>query len=346
MALIFKNGNLFSEPTEAIVNTVNCVGVMGKGVALEFKKRWPENFEQYRIACEEKRLKPGKMFVFENRDMFTENGPKFLINFPTKDHWRSKSKVEYISDGLDDFIDQLRNHQIKSVALPPLGCGNGGLEWKVVKPLIESKLSAVEGIDFIVLEPFYSNQKPEHEGPLTKMTFERAVLLKTACEFEKYFGGSLTRIVTQKLVYFLQALGVKYNLVFLRNQYGPYSDTLKKAFLAMEKQGLLTGYSSDDRKINISPSGYSQAEEFLANNGLSTSMDVIKRLDRLVNGYESPYGMELLSSVHFLTSEGNANSVKLVIEAMQDWTVQKGNNFSPEVIQAAYDRLESDGLIH
>lgn len=149
MTIKFKHGDMFQEPTQAIVNTVNCVGVMGKGVALEFKKRWPDNFEAYRKLCRDKKLVPGNMFVFD-RGGIINDGPRFLINFPTKNNWRSKSKISYITDGLDDLVKKINELNITSISIPPLGCGNGGLDWKEVKPIIEEKLNALSNVEIII----------------------------------------------------------------------------------------------------------------------------------------------------------------------------------------------------
>lgn len=157
--IIYKTGDLFEEPTEAIVNTVNCVGVMGKGVALEFKQRWPENFKAYKKRCDAKDMVPGRMFIFDADSLFNNGMHKYLINFPTKQHWRSKSKIEYIRDGLVDLVRQLRELKITSVALPQLGCGNGGLEWSEVRPLIEERLAELPDVKFVVVSP-----EPENLG--------------------------------------------------------------------------------------------------------------------------------------------------------------------------------------
>lgn len=180
MSISFKTGDMFSENVEAIVNTVNCVGVMGKGVALEFKRRWPNNYKAYKRLCDEKRIKPGKMFVHELSSLLGEDGPRFLINFPTKNHWRGKSKISYITDGLDDFVHQVRRYGIRSVALPPLGCGNGGLDWAEVKPLIESKLADLPEVEVVVFEPKDASTSVEFEGNVEKrtMTHPRAILVK------------------------------------------------------------------------------------------------------------------------------------------------------------------------
>lgn len=160
MIIEYKNGDMFDEPTEAIVNTVNCVGVMGKGVALEFKRRWPSNFKAYKIACADKSLIPGKMFIFDNGGFLDSEKHRFLINFPTKQHWRSKSKIEYVKDGLVDFVEQIRRLGIKSVALPPLGCGNGGLEWSDVRPLIEEAVSSLPNVHFVIFGPAEPSDVP------------------------------------------------------------------------------------------------------------------------------------------------------------------------------------------
>lgn len=147
--ITFKTGDMFSIECDAIVNTVNCFGAMGKGVAKEFKNRWYDNFLEYKKLCDKKAIKIGKMFVFEN----TKSGLKYLINFPTKNHWRYKSKLSYIDSGLDDLIDQIVKLEIKSIVIPPLGCGNGGLDWNVVKELIEEKLSILNDVEIIVYNP-------------------------------------------------------------------------------------------------------------------------------------------------------------------------------------------------
>lgn len=151
MTLTFKTGDLFKEPAEAIVNTVNCVGVMGKGVALEVKRRWPDNFKAYRRLCDQGLLRPGRMYVHEEGDMLS--GRRFLINFPTKDHWRDPSRLEYIEEGLVDLVAQVERLGIRTVVMPPLGCTNGGLDWAVVKALLTDRLSTTRDTEFVVFEP-------------------------------------------------------------------------------------------------------------------------------------------------------------------------------------------------
>ncbi|OJJ15706.1 appr-1-p processing domain-containing protein [marine bacterium AO1-C] len=143
-------GNLFESTAQAIVNPVNTVGVMGKGLALQFKERYPENFKHYRQAFETKELTTGKMLLFEVGEEAT---PRYIINFPTKKHWRGKSKMEYIEDGMVDFVKLIQTHDIQSVAIPPLGAGWGGLDWEEVKACILKYLEPLEEVEFWIYEP-------------------------------------------------------------------------------------------------------------------------------------------------------------------------------------------------
>jgi len=345
MSITFKNGDMFREPVEALVNTVNCVGVMGKGVALEFKKRWPANFKAYKKLCDAKKLQPGQMFVFDTNELFASEGPRFLVNFPTKAHWRSKSQLSYVEDGLDALAQSIRDHRIKSIAIPPLGCGNGGLDWNDVKPLILSKLSALEDVSIVVFAPKEAADEPEHARADFQMTYPRAVLLKGLNELEKFFDGSFDRISLQKIAYFLQALGVEFNLGFARQLHGPYSETLKKAYITLENHGMISGFMTGERQAHVTNSGCAVADEFLG--GCDRDSDgVVDKLSKLIQGYESPYGLELLSSVHWLAHHEGHYPVEKIIEEMIGWNEHKRNSFSEDAIRVAYDRLSEDGLLN
>jgi len=347
MAIIYKQGDMFQTDAEAIVNTVNCVGVMGKGVALTFKNKWPANFKAYKAECDAKRLRPGRMFIFDNADMLNLVKPRFLINFPTKDHWRGKSKMSFIEDGLDDFIIQIQKYNIQSVAIPPLGCGNGGLPWTDVKKIIEEKLSFINDVDFIIYAPKEEKLAPEHvDFPEVPMTMERALLVHTIGDFEKYFGGRLTRISLQKIVYFLQYLGFDYGMNFSRNNHGPYSEQLRDVFKAMEEAKFISGYNLDNPEVCVTKGAWAAAEDFFNKSDPTESFEKIKRLSLLIEGYESPYGMELLSSVHYLIHHEGKSDLKDIILSVQNWNDHKNDQFSPEAIETAYDRLNEDGFIH
>lgn len=143
-------GDMFATEAEALVNTVNTVGVMGKGVALQSRRAYPDNYRAYLRACEHGELEVGKVFVF---DRATLENPRYIINFPTKRHWRGRSKIEYIRMGLEDLVRQIRDFDIHSIAVPPLGCGYGGLNWNEVRALIEETSDHLPGVEFLVYEP-------------------------------------------------------------------------------------------------------------------------------------------------------------------------------------------------
>jgi O-acetyl-ADP-ribose deacetylase (regulator of RNase III) len=345
MTIIYKSGDIFAEPAEAIVNTVNCVGVMGKGIALEFKKRWPENYKAYKKKCDQKLLMTGKVFVFENSDFFGKDDHRFLINFPTKKHWRSKSELSYVEDGLDDLITQIKKMGIKSVAIPPLGCGNGGLDWEDVKILIEAKLQELKDVEVIVFPPASGSSAKEFENIPSGMTFPRAMMLKSLGDFEDYFGGHFTRLSLQKLTYFLQAFGVDFGLKFEKGDFGPYCSKLDTALKTMEKQKYISGYTSVHREVKVTPSAYAAANEFTMVHDCDRAETTLEKLSHLIEGYESPFGMELLSSVHFVYDTKGYTAEDKILAEFKDWNTHKHNSFGASEVGSAVMRLKADKLM-
>ena len=143
-------GNILEASAEALVNTVNCVGVMGKGIALQFKQAFPANYKSYERACKADKVQPGRVFVFATELM---GNPKYIFNFPTKRHWRGRSKIEYIEAGLEALTEEVRRLGIGSIAVPPLGCGSGGLDWRDVRPMIEEAFAGVPEVRVLLFEP-------------------------------------------------------------------------------------------------------------------------------------------------------------------------------------------------
>ena len=187
----FKQGDILQANAEALVNTVNCVGVMGRGIALQFKDAFPDNFKAYAIACKRQELQPGKMFVFERRQL---RNPKFIINFPTKRHWRGQSRLGDIEAGLQSLVMEIRERGIKSIAIPPLGSGLGGLDWGQVRPRIEKALAPLEDVSVIIFEPLQeardvrkvasNDELPEgsgQSGPLAGRPYRRNWSAKRSC---------------------------------------------------------------------------------------------------------------------------------------------------------------------
>ena len=186
----FTHGDIFAQPAEAIVNPVNCVGVMGRGLALQFKRRHPDAFLAYRRACAERRLRPGRMFMFDTgRDR-----PRWIVHFPTKRHWRDRSAIEDIEAGLRGLAATLARHGIRSVAIPPVGCGLGGLDWRAVRPLITACLGDMPGT-VIVLEP-----APEAEpcaGAGVRLREEREAMTRNTTSIFDHGATPVPDIVTE-----------------------------------------------------------------------------------------------------------------------------------------------------
>lgn len=347
---IYKQGDMFNHKADAIVNTVNCVGVMGKGVALEFKNRWKHNFKVYKTACDSRELTIGKMLVVKNNLQselsFSEqyDDYKYLINFPTKNHWRGKSKIEYIIEGLNDLKLQIQKYGIKSVVIPPLGCGNGQLNWNDVKPIIEQKLSDLDNVDIVIYEPTNNVSNAESQAELS-ITKERAIMLSVFKGLEPQFGHSLTHLCMQKITYFLQKMGCDYGLEFAKNKYGPYSERLDTAFKAMEQAGYLSGFSQGI--CTVSNAGFAYAEDYFQNDGKYSNVDIgkiIKKVGFLFDGYASPFGAELLATVMYCVDNKKSNRNN-IIEMVHGWSDRKKETFNEKVILAAYDRLMEDGFI-
>lgn len=216
----YVTGNIFDSEAQAIVNTVNTVGVMGKGIALQYKKAYPNNYKAYSLACKNKAVTIGKMFT--TIDSNIGSGEKMIINFPTKQHWRNPSEYIYIENGLDDLIEVIKQNQIKSIAIPPLGAGNGGLKWGKVKQIIEEKLRCLN-IDIFIYEPT-SQIVEKLKKERVKLTDARALLLFVLYDLVKN-GEYVSEFSSEKVSYFLQRFGAEkyFNLNFTPHFYGPYS---------------------------------------------------------------------------------------------------------------------------
>lgn len=335
----FTQGDIFTANTEAIVNTVNCVGVMGRGIALQFKKKFPENFKEYESACNREEVVPGKMFVYETGALFN---PRIIINFPTKRHWRGESKIEDIENGLIDLVRIIKEKNIKSIALPPLGCGLGGLDWNKVKVLIAKHLSILNDVEVLVFEPAGAPAAEEmvKNRKVPEMTSGRAALIELVAQ---YLKGLLDPIVTllevHKLMYFLQVSGENLRLNYTKGTHGPYSENLRHVLNAIEGH-LISGYADGgdkpDKRLKLIPGAYESASEFL-----ETQKNTIKNLERvadLVQGFETPFGMELLSTVHWVVVNEKAASKEDVIAKVHAWGERK-KQFTPRQILIAVDVL-------
>jgi len=346
VTISIKRGDLLKQTNvDAIVNTVNCVGVMGKGIALQFKNKWPENNRAYEAACKAKQVRPGKMFVFDSGGLVK---PNFIVNFPTKDHWRAKSRIEFIKAGLADLVVQIEQLGIRSIAVPPLGCGNGGLEWNAVRPLIEKAFLGLPGVEVGLFEPAGAPHPKSMEvrTKRPRMTPGRAAILKVLGTYQA-LGYGLSRIEVQKLAYFLQAAGEKLSLPFEKHAYGPYSDTLRHALNKIEGhfiRGLGDGVV--EAEIEPIPEAMAEAETFVGANGYETMTEHVRRVGELIDGFQSPYGMELLSTVHWVAKNEGASSPEQALTAVRNWNERKKSLMAPAHVAAAWERLDQLGWLH
>ncbi len=354
--ITFTTGNLLESDAEALVNTVNTVGVMGKGVALMFKEAFPENFEAYERACALKEVRIGKMFVTEREKLF---GPKWIINFPTKAHWRFPSKIEWIVEGLDDLKQVIAEKGIKSIALPPLGAGNGGLQWKEVRPEIERVLAELTDVRVIIYEPKEKYQNVAKRAGVKNLTPARALIAELVRRYS-ILGFDCTLLEVQKLAYFLErfaeTLGLKNSMdfQFKANKYGPYSEKLKHLL-----NGLDGSYLHCDKRladaapfdqIRFEDSERDKVAAYLTTPEAKPYRNALEKTSKLIDGFESPLGMELLATVDMiLHREGVEPSVEAVKARLPNWPggktagQRKVKLFEDRIIAIALEALcESD----
>lgn len=336
----FTTGDILAEDTEALVNTVNCVGVMGRGIALQFKKAYPENFHAYAKACERGDVRPGRMFVFETGAL---TNPRYIVNFPTKRHWRGKSRIDDIDSGLKDLVSVIRRRGVQSIAVPPLGSGLGGLEWSNVRSRIENALSEFDQLEVVVFEPHSAPDadKMVRNRVNPKMTAGRAALVGL---MDRYLRGLLDPFITllevHKLMYFMQIAGEPLRLKYQKAHYGPYAENLGHVLNAVEGyfiSGYGNGGDKPDKVLKLKPGTVEEARALL-----ERTDDTRTRFDRvadLVNGFESAFGLELLSTVHWVIEKHAPASRDDLIKLTYAWNERK-KRFSPRQITLAADVLK------
>lgn len=341
----YTSGDILNDESEALVNTVNCVGVMGRGIALQFKKAWPENFEAYAGACKRKEVQPGQMFVYETGRL---TPPRYIINFPTKRHWRGKSRIEDIEAGLTALAEVVRERSIRSIALPPLGCGLGGLDWQEVKSCIEHALANLSGVRVKVYEPkgAPTAESMRHVRKVPRMTPGRAALIGL---MRRYLAGlldpSISLLEVHKLMYFMQEAGEPLQLNYVKALYGPYAENLRHVLNTVEGHfvsGYADGGDAPDKLLELVPGAVEAAEQFLEKH--EDTRGRFDRVSALVEGFESPFGMELLSTVHWIVERESPENVSQVVDRTYAWDTRK-RQFTQRQICIAVDVLTSQGWI-
>lgn len=340
-----QQGDILKAKADALVNTVNCVGVMGRGIALQFSKAFPEVFKVYEAACKRGEVEPGKVL---SHDLNRFEQPHYVINLPTKKHWRGKSRMEYIEAGLAALVDEVRRLGIRSVAVPPLGCGLGGLEWSDVRPRIEEAFTSVPEVHVLLFEPkgAPSAEEMAKEQKMPNMTEGRALLLGL---MRRYLAAVMDPTVTlleiHKLMYFMQESGQNLRLNYTKGPYGPYAENLRHVLTHIEGH-FIVGYGDaadkPDKPITPKSEAVVAAESFLR-----THPKVHERFDQvveLIKGFETPYGMELLSTVHWVARRESAADFDDAVEKTYAWNDRK-RMFKQAHLRIAWDTLNREGWI-
>jgi O-acetyl-ADP-ribose deacetylase (regulator of RNase III) len=337
--LRYTTGNILESSAQALVNTVNTVGVMGKGIALQFKKAYPNNFKAYTDACKKGEVVVGKLFITVDGNI--SSGEKIIINFPTKKDWRKPSEYSYVKEGLDDLIRIIGENNIKSIAIPPLGAGNGGLEWERVKKIIEEKLAVVNA-DVYVYEP--TKIIKEHlKKERVKLTDARALLLYVLFDLIKN-GEYVSEFSSEKVCYFLQRFGANdyFKLKFEPNFYGPYSGKVRFVLNALNGSYIM-GYSDMNKKpfepLTLVADGYDTVRNHVENK--KNLSDIAQKTVQFLQGFYSDFALELLSSIDYLVTVQKTYEKHIISQKLEGWSDRKRSLFSnPKYIDISLKHLQ------
>ena len=338
-------GDILKANAEALVNTVNCVGIMGRGIALQFRKAFPDNFKAYEAACKAQLVQPGKMFIHDLNRLYN---PRFIINFPTKRHWKSKSRIEDIQLGLVDLIDFAKQQQFRSIAVPPLGCGLGGLDWEKVRPLIIEAFQSLPEVKVLLFEPDGAPQATAmvRENKVLNMTVGRAALLGLMRRYlAAVMDPTVTLLEVHKLMYFMQEAGEPLRLNYQKALYGPYAENLRHVLSLIEGH-FISGYGDaedrPDKPLELKPNALEKSEAFLAEH--EETQQRFDRVADLIKGFETSFGMELLSTVHWVATREKAITAEDAITKIHAWNTRK-RMFEFRHVHLAWERLYKAGWL-
>ncbi len=342
----YVKGNLLESEAQALVNTVNTVGVMGKGIALQFREAFPENYRIYRDVCKKKELQVGRVLVTEEDTML--HGHKIIVNFPTKTHWKYPSEYSYIEHGLQSLRQEIISRGINSIAIPPLGSHNGGLDWLVVKQMIEEALGDLD-CDMFLYEPsevIIEKMKSER----VKLTPARAMLLMMFGEMNRE-GEFASVFAAEKLIYFLQRFGAKelFRIDYKPYYYGPYSGGKVAHVLYYMNGSYIKGMGGMDNRpfdyIWLTEDAEKEAIDYATTYKDNCLIEICNKTKEFLRGYYSNYSLELLSTVDYLlenTAElknwrlkEEGDVINILTREIQGWSKRKEQMFKPELITEA-----------
>ena len=337
-------GNIIESDAEALINTVNTVGVMGKGIAGAFKKAFPDNYRKYKEAVDRGEVEIGKLLV--HREYQTRT--RVIINFPTKKHWRQPSRMEYIAEGLKSLVEIIETENIRSIAIPPLGAGNGKLNWDEVKPLLESWLEPLaKDREIIIYEPGFQDQQTKNAARKKEphLTPSRAIVLHVLDKY-RILGYGINLLVVQKVCYFLQELGETLNLRYEKGHYGPYAHNLTHLLKALNTFYLSfnANRTSPEENVTLINKRLPEVGAYVDTEISDEQKARMYHLLELIEDFESPYGLELLGTVHYIKKFHPEYGREEIERHIHQWTNRKKEIMKPYHIQVAYERLEQQGL--
>lgn len=354
----YVKGNLLDSEAQALVNTVNTVGVMGKGIALQFREAFPENYRVYRNACLKKRLQVGQMLVVEDTNL--TSGHKIVINFPTKTHWRLPSEYSYIEQGLQALRIVIKQRSISSIAIPPLGSHNGGLDWRRVKQMVECALADLD-CEIYLYEP--SDAIVERlKSERVKLTPARALLLAMLCDMNNN-GEFASVFAAEKIIYFMQRFGAEdiFKIAFKPYFHGPYSGEKVSHMLYALNGSYIKGMGGIENRpfdyIWLLDDVEQEVKQFMDNaKNASRLHDIFNKTKRFLRDYYSNYTLELLSSVDYIINNtpslhnGQINDdnrvSKILTEEIKRWSMRKEQMFKSDYLVEAYDYIRGNKSLY
>ncbi|BCM91635.1 hypothetical protein IAD21_03510 [Abditibacteriota bacterium] len=344
-----QHGDLLQAPVEALVNTVNCVGVMGKGIALQFDWAFPDNSRLYKESCKRGELHPGDLLVYKRQPELEKPLPLIIFNFATKDHWRGRSRLEWIESGLQHLVAEVNAQGLNSIAIPPLGCGNGGLKWSVVRPLIETAFSALPDVKVWLYAPEGAPEASQMATPQKAPTMNATAALYIRL-LAHYSAVDLefSHLVFQKLAYFLKEAGEPSRWKFKAQIYGPAADGPFQYLRQWEHHWIIgfgDGTGGPQRPMLLKPEVIAEAEEFLIQHPVPEREDRVNQVIHLIEGLDTATGLELLASVHWVAREHPeaASDYRIATDYVHRWNEHKRRNFPVEWIHAAWQQLHERG---
>lgn len=327
----FVTGDLLKSDAYAIVNTVNCEGYMGKGIAYQFKLRFPEMNLEYERKCKSRDLYPGKLHCYNT-------GNKLIINFPTKDKWREKSKMEYIVSGLDELVKIIKEYNITSIAIPPLGSGNGGLIWSDVKREIIKRLKDIsDKTDIYVYEPS-QNYKPTITIE-PKLSLSALILMQIKFKLKK---ERFDKIGLQKTAYFMNILSNTEFFHFEKAQYGPFAHSIEVIIKNINEFQQYYGVKTTNEAYDILKSKIVSKS---VQDKLDLYIPFIEKAASFTNHFETTTEVEGAGTALFIIQKGKMTELNEIIRQFKNWSEDKEARFSEENIKNAVSSLEEYGFI-